>query len=207
MGGALMATTVIRFDTSDVQKTMRAYRTRFPKAVRRALKRAATTARAQLARDVAADMKLKVGVVKDALTIREEGDDTIALRAPVKRVPLYDFLPGSGDPRGPYPSKGQRQLRVRGKTYPGAFIAQMGSGHWGVFIRRGYQGRGMAGPSASARKSVGAWSPNLPIKELRRASIWQSAVNHVSAAQASGLAALQKNLASELHFAANVEGK
>lgn len=183
-----MATAVVtRFDTSDVQRTMRAYRTRFPKAVRRALKRAATTARAQLARDVAADMKLKVGVVKDALTIREEGGDTIALRAPVKRVPLYDFLPGSGDPRGPYPSRGKRMLRVRGKAYPGAFVARMASGHWGVF------------------KRMEPW--RLPIAELRGASIWQSAVNHVSAAQASGLAALQKNLASELNFAANVEGK
>lgn len=203
-----MATALVtRFDTSDAQRTMRAYRTRFPKAVRRALKRAATTARAQLARDVAADMKLKVGVVKDALTIREESASSIALRAPVKRVPLYDFLPGSGDPRGPYPSRGKRQLRVRGKAYPGAFVARMASGHWGVFIRRGYRGRGTEGPSGSERKSSGAWSPNLPIKELRVASIWQSAVNHVSAAQASGMAALQKNLASELNFAANVEGK
>lgn len=186
MGGALMATTVIRFDTSDVQKTMRAYRTRFPKAVRRALKRAATTARAQLARDVAADMKLKVGVVKDGLSTREAAD-AVTILATVKRVPLYDFLPARADPRGRYPSRGKGVLRVRGKTYPHAFVARMASGHWGIF------------------KRMEPW--RLPIAELYGASIWQSAVNHVAGAQTAGLAALQKNLASELNFVANLEGK
>lgn len=179
-------TTVTRFDTSDVQRTMRGFRTRFPKAIKRALKRAATTARAQLARDVAVDMKLKVGVVKDAITVVDEGQ-TVSIRASVKRLPLYDFIPGGGNPRGPYPSQGKRRLRVRGKTYPDAFIARMGTGHWGVFKR--------TEPS------------RLPIAELHGASVWQSATNNMATAQARGLESLQKNLASELNYAATLEGK
>lgn len=181
-----MAAVVMRFDTSDVQRTMRQFATRFPKAVRRARRRAATSAQAQLARDVAADMKLKVGDVKQALSISETVDTT-RVSATTQRRPLYDFIPGSGDPRGPYPSLGRRVLRVRGKTYPGAFVARMPTGHWGVFKR--------TEPS------------RLPIGELRGASIWQSAVHHADAAQARGLEALQKNLASELNFAANLEGQ
>jgi len=174
----------IRFDTSEVQRLMRQYKDRVPKAMRRARVRAATSARAQLARDVAADMTLKVGVVKEQLVIQ---DAPLATRitATTRRIPLYDFLPGSGDPRGPYPSRG-RSLRVRGKTYPGAFVARMPSGHWGVFKR--------TEPS------------RLPIAELRGASIWQSASTHLAVAQARGLEAWQKNLASELRFVAASEG-
>lgn len=179
-----MATVVMRFDTSDVQQAMRAYKSRFPKAVRRSLRRAGTSARAQLVRDVAADMKLKAGAVREQVQIREAAA-SVAITATTRRVPLYDFLPGSGDPRGPYPSRGRRAVRVRGKVYPGAFVARMASGHWGVF------------------KRTQPW--RLPIAELRGASVWQSATNNATTAQARGLESLKKNLASELHFAANLE--
>lgn len=181
-----MATVVMRFDTSDVQQTMRRFRTRFPKALRRARKRAATSARAQLARDVAKDMKLKVGVVKENLTIRET-DDTSAIYATTRRLELYDFIPGSGNPRGPYPSRGKRVLKIRGKRYPGAFVTRVGNNKWGVFKRRGQS--------------------RLPIRKLRGASIWQSATTHSEPARARGLESLQKNLASELNFGANLKGK
>lgn len=172
---------VMRFDTSDVQQAMRAHKGRFPQAVRRALRRAGTSARTQLVRDVAADMKLKVGAVREQIQTRETGAG-VSVTARITRIPLYDFLPGSGDPRGPYPSRGRRLVRVRGRVYPGAFVARMPSGHWGVF------------------KRTQPW--RLPITELRGASVWQSATNHAATAQARGLESLKKNLASELHFAA-----
>lgn len=200
----MSSTLLIQFDTSEVQHTMREFARRFPKAVLRARRRALVSARARLARDVAADMKLKVGVVKEALTVTETpGVATIHGR--FHRIELYDYLPGSGDPRGPFPSRGKRVLLIRGKAYPGAFVARMTragesgrhGGHWGVYRRLG----------ASTRASEGAWSKNLPIVKLKGASVWWSARKNASAAQAVGLASWQKNLASELHFAANVEGK
>lgn len=197
-----MDTILARFDTSDVQRTMRAYATRFPKAVLRARRRAVTSARARLARDVAADMKLKVGTVREALSVFET-DAVATISGKFHRIELYDFIPGSGDPRGPFPSRGKRVLRIRGKSYPGAFVAQVTragtsgqhAGHWGVFKRLGH----------SVTQSARGWSKNLPIVKLRGASVWQSARANAAAAQAVGLASWQKNLASELNFAANVE--
>lgn len=197
-----MAALLVQFDTSQVQRDMRALGARFPKAVLRARRRALTSAKARLARDVAADMRLKVSVVKEALPVGET-PSVASIFGRFKRIELYDFMPGSGDPRGPFPSRGKRVLRIRGKTYPGAFVARMtragrdGShgGHWGVYRRFG----------AGERQSDRGWSPNLPIVKLKGPSVWWSATKHAAAAQAVGIEAWQKNLASELNFAVNVE--
>jgi hypothetical protein len=184
---------IARFDTRDVERTIRQLKARYPRAIKRALNRAATSARAGLASDVAKDMKLKVADVKKAMTIGEASETrhVATLYASAKRVPLEKF-----GATGPLPSRGQGVgVRVKGKTYAGAFRARMRSGHIGVFQRAG----------ASARKSPGAWSKNLPIVELRGASIWQSAMKHLPAALARGEAALTKNLASELRYVASVE--
>ena len=66
--------------------------------------------------------------------------------ASLKRIPLLKF-----GPRYPYPSRGRGMVRLKGKTYPGAFYARMSSGHEGIFRRVG-KGR-------------------LPVKELRGASM------------------------------------
>lgn len=183
---------VMRFNAEDVLRNIRAFKRRYPAAIRRAVNRAATSARAQLASDVAKDMKLPVGVVRENLSIQQARDTfTARIYANAKRIPLEKF-----GAKGPYPSRGRGTVRVRGKSYPGAFLAVVGSGgHRGVFRRVG----------ASARKSRGAWSQNLPIVELKGASIWQSATKHLPAAVARGEEALRKNLAHEVSFAASVE--
>ncbi len=187
---------VMRFKTEDVLKNISAFKRRYPAAVRRAVNRAATSARAQLASDVAKDLKLPVGVVKEQLPIQEanvggSGEFTARIYANAKRIALEKF-----GATGPYPSRGRGTVRVRGKAYPNAFLAVVGKGgHRGVFTRTG----------ASTRKSRGAWSKNLPIIELKGASIWQSATKHLPAAVARGEDALRKNLAHEVSFAASVE--
>jgi hypothetical protein len=151
------------------------------------LTRATSSASVALARDVAADMGLKVGVVKEQL--RAEVVDTeegLVGRISVsgRRIPLIDF-----NARGQEPSRG----RGRGvsantgggrKTYPGSFIATTRSGHRGVFLRQG----------SSSRKSRGAWSKNLPIVELKGPSL----PNVVHKKSAVAIARFQEQFPKEL---------
>jgi hypothetical protein len=110
-------------------------RSRFPRAVKRALSRAATSAKALAAKNISADTGLASKRVKDEVKTVEKSDTQINLEVRGNRIPLIDFKA-----RGPEPSRG----RGRGVSYrlpggrgnaPHAFIATMPSGHRGVFQR------------------------------------------------------------------------
>lgn len=132
-------------------------------AAARALNRAINSAKVLMAQRMAADVGIGVTAVKKSLPVRQATVDrlTARLSTTLKRIPLIEFKAS-----GPEPSRG----RGRGVSYrlpggrsrvPNAFIATMGSGHRGVFIRAG----------VGARKSPSAWSKNLPIVELKGPSL------------------------------------
>lgn len=176
-----MAGLAIRFNTSDVEKTIRQFKARYPRAVARALNRAINSARAGMTTAIARDMGLKASVVRNELKVQQATQTSFIARLSVTgtRIPLEQF-----GARGPLPSRGRGRVTVRGKTYPGAFRARMRSGHVGVFKRLD--------------------PPRLPIVELRGASLPHVFANHAPLGLARGQEALKKNLASELHFAASL---
>jgi len=186
-----MAAVTIELKTKDLLAGIDRLQAGVPQAMARALNRAIVTARAELARATAADMGLKVGVVKDAIVTREAtADNPVAsLYASKQRIPLIEF-----NARGPEPSRGRGNgvsYRLPGGRVANAFIAAVGNGHRGVFIRA----------SVLTRKSHGAWGANLPIKQLYGPSIKHVAAKHTDTALAKGQESLVKNLQSELRYA------
>ena len=131
---------VVRLDTGDLAAAVATLRSRFPAALRRALRKAGTAARTEMSRLVSADMALPVRRVRDEIKfVNDDTSATLSVRG--YRIPLIDFKA-----RGPEPSRG----RGNGVSYslPGgrgrlmhAFIATMPSGHRGVFERTGRFGR------------------------------------------------------------------
>lgn len=127
----------LELNTADFKAGVEALKAKFPYALRRALKRAGTSGRAEMVKEIAADTGLPSRRIRDAIRLNELGASGIQLEITGRRIPLIDFRA-----RGPEPSRG----RGRGVAYrlPGgrgraeqAFIATMRSGHRGVFRRRG----------------------------------------------------------------------
>jgi hypothetical protein len=110
------------------------------------------------------------------------------LKASLKRIPLFDF-----GAKGPVPSRGKgRGVTVKGKRYPHAFIATVGSGrHTGVFQRR---------PGAN-RRGPAPHRSQLPIYELFGRSIGRVFIKFRPLGHARALEALAKNIQSEFQFA------
>lgn len=173
-------TTTLKFNIQQTQRAVAKLREKAPYAIARAINRAAVSGRTQLARDTSADMKLKVGVVRDKIVI-EEATTTKHLAkvyASNKRVALIEF-----GARGRYPSRGKGKgvsARTQTGRYPNAFIAFMRSGHKGVFARK-----------TTAR---------LPIHELFGPSIAHVASKHAPAAADRMKQQCLKNLVSEFRF-------
>lgn len=172
----------------------------------RAAKRAIDSGRSVMVKLIAADTGLQHKVVREALTMRYPSlaDPVAAMRARAKRIPLIDFKA-----RGPVPSRG----RGAGVTYrnPGggrsnisnAFIATTraqanGSGgeHRGVFVR----------VSDPTRKSRGAWSENLPMKQLYGPSMGHVFSKFRPQGVARALEVFDKNFDHELKFATSEAG-
>ena len=173
-----MAGMTIRFDASDVTRGLANLQRKAPAAIARALNRGAISARTQLVRDTAADMKLKQADVKDATTIHNATADRQAatITASAKPVPAIKF-----GARGPEPSRGRGRgvtAKLPAGRYPRAFIATMRSGHRGVFERRG--------------------TARLPIREIKGPSVAYVAAKHTAAAIAKGTESFTKNLEHEL---------
>lgn len=138
-----------------------------PKAATRAINRTLITVRAETARALAANLRLAVGIVKQHLPItratwtRQIGKMDVS----AKRIPLINFAARqvaggvsyslSGGGRGFVPGGFIRTVRSTSQIEMGV------SGHRGVFARR----------LPSIRRSVGAWSLNLPIVEQRGPSL------------------------------------
>lgn len=106
----------------------------------RAMNRAISAARTVMARDISKDLGLRVGVVREALRMRQASlasPEASLAASRLKRIPVIDM-----GAKGPFPSMG----RGRGVSWknqgtrkrdPKAFIAMMRSGHKGVFKRAG----------------------------------------------------------------------
>ena len=174
------------------QLKFQAFKQRIPAATARALNRSIASAKTAMNRVIAEDMGLRVGKVSELIRIQNATEDALVARlyASFKRTLVVDY-----DASGPQPSRGKgRGVTARaggGRVrYEDAFISTMRSGHRGVFKRAG----------ASSRKSPGAWSRNLPIVELRRASIARVFEKHKEIGMARGQEQLVKNLASEFRF-------
>ena len=172
----------IRLDNADIKAGLASMRAKFPQAVRRALKRAGTSGRAEMARVIAADTGLPSTRVKREITVRSD-DVSMALTTAGFRIPLLDF-----QARGPEPSRGRgRGVSYRAKSgrvqLPHAFIATMASGHRGVFQR--------------SELSL----PHSSIRELKGPSI--AHVFEVLAPQgiAAASESFMKNVKSEIKFA------
>jgi hypothetical protein len=164
----------------DFQRKLRALGDRAPAACARAVNRAATAARTQLQRDVAADTGLGSRRVASDLSIQQadKNHTSAVIRADNRRIPLIDF-PGT---KGPFPSHGRGHVTSRFPTSPHqhAFLMARRRGGRGVFARK-----------TAAR---------LPVVELRGPAIAQSAKHHVGSAQARGLEMLQQRLAHEIGY-------
>lgn len=137
----------VRADLDAVNRALAGYRNGARTVLRRSLNRTLTPVRATAAREVAADLKLRVGTVRKSLAMRRATNAVLRalVEASGRRIPLIEFR--------------ARQTR-RGVTYDlgrgrglaeHAFVAVMRSGHRGVFRRVG--------------------KSRLPIVELRGPSI------------------------------------
>ena len=153
---------------------------RAPVAISRALNRAATSARAQLTRDTAADMKpLKTGVVRDALKISKatSSRQIAIITASSERISLPKFGAKAARGRGrgiAWMMQGSRHTDPRG------FIATMQSGHVGVFERKG--------------------KARLPLRELRGPSVATVAAKYGAAGEARFGEMMRVRLAHEIDF-------
>lgn|SRR5574341_2426653 len=159
-----------------------------PKAVARALNRGILAARTLMVRNVARDMGLRVGDVREQVRVYEahpkaSGDQaelTARLETGLVRLPLIDFRA-----KGPEPSRGKGKgvswrIGPTAKRDPQAFIATMRSGHRGVFKRE-----------SKAR---------LGIFELFGPSLGHVFIKYEPEARERGIEQFSKTLASELKF-------
>lgn len=136
----MAASLEIKFAAAAAEAALQRYPQRTQKATMRALNRALTTGHATLARLVAQDMGLKVSDVKAAIKSTEATSSRLEVRlaASLKRLPLIKF-----GARGPEPSRGKGRgvsyrIGTQGRTrIETAFIATVGAGHRGVFVRKG----------------------------------------------------------------------
>lgn len=160
----------------------------------RALRRTAISAQTQLVKDVTADLGIKQGDVKKAVSTAIDTVNGIArVTGTGSPLPLSVFRA-----RGPFPSRGRGKVTYdvgQGrKTLPGGFIAHLRSGHEGLFVRKG-----------TLRKSAGAWSKNLPIQEKFGPSIAHVFQKYLPAAAERAVEQMGKNLEHELQFALSQE--
>jgi len=159
-----------------------------PLIMARALNRAAVSGQTAMVKAVSADTGIAAKNVKREIRIDKANRTSpmVALTIAGRRIPLIAF-----SARGPEPSRG----RGRGVSYrlpggrgrvPNAFIATMGSGHRGVFKRRG-------------RK-------RLAIVELRGPSLPHVFEKFLPRFREAAQVSLVKNLAAEISFARSKQG-
>ena len=184
----------VKVDTSRVDTVFAMLPTRGQRAIVRSLNRGIIAGRVVLARAIATDLGWKVGDVKaKSLKIDKAnfGRAVAVCRAASKRpIPVSKLRP-----RGTLPSRGKGtgvSWRVGGQTYrnENAFLATMRTGHTGVFVRVGGQRRGK-----------GAWSLNLPIKQLTGPSIADLFGKYADEAHARAIQVTIENLERELKVA------
>lgn len=177
--------------TSDFDRKAALLLERAPARLARALNRSIGSAKTVAVREIAADTKLKQAVIREQLKIENATPERLVATLSVsgKRIPVYDF-----NARGPFPSRGRGKgvrANTPARTYPRAFIAQMSTGHKGVFERIPGKYMRARGPRGGRREAIRElFGPSLP---------------HVFAklsdqALARGQEQLTKNVASEWNF-------
>jgi hypothetical protein len=193
MGTAVSQRASFEFEIETFRKDLLDLAEQAPLIMARALNRAAVSGQAAMVKVVASDTGLLAKYVKREIVIDKasRARPMVALTIAGRRIPLIAF-----QARGREPSRGlgqgvsYRLLGGRGRVAD-AFIATVGiGGHRGVFKRRG----------TSRRKSVGAWSRNLPIVELRGPSVPHVFEKHLDKFRAAAEESFLKNLASEIGF-------
>lgn len=128
-----MITIDLRADLREVENTLGGLRKNAPVVLSRSINRVLTPLRATAAREIARDMRVRVGTARKAMTVQRATPARLvgALAASGRRIPLIEF-------GGRQTAKGVSYDLGRGRnTAPGTFIATMPSGHRGVFGRRG----------------------------------------------------------------------
>lgn len=177
-------TFTVELDADAALGALASFPARTERATVRALNRALTSGRALMASLIAKDMGLKQRDAKEAVRVEQATPAKLQVRmiASLKRLPLYDF-----GARGPRPSRGKGRgvsyrIGVRGRgRVESAFIAQMRSGHMGVFRR-----------TSKAR---------LPIVELFGPSVGRVFDKHRKAVITQTTQTFQTRLVAELKFA------
>lgn len=178
-----------------VSRLMQRYQERFPKAITRALNRAGQSSLAKMATLGSQDLGLPSRVARSQmkLTKATESRQVVRITATGKRIPLIDFKA-----RGPRPSRGKgrgvtAKLPGGAGRYPYAFIAQMRSGHVGVFERSS---------SKFMRFQKSSWKKKRQaIRELHGPSFPKVFHKLTPEVLAHGEDVLRKNLLHELKFA------
>jgi hypothetical protein len=181
----------VRFDARKLRQLERS----LPAAIARAINKSAVSARVVGLRNMREESGLKVGQIREQVTLTRATAAKPKAELRVRdvrgrRIPMIEFRA-----RGPEPSRGRgpgvtfmfrgRRIRVRH-----AFIATMRSGHRGVFVR----------VRPSRKKSPGAWSLNLPIRELPGPSLVGAFVRSHPAIGRRFLEAMEANLKHEVEF-------
>lgn len=180
MPGAITVT----LDLSRFNFAVARLKDRAPRAIARALNRAAVSTRTVMVRRVAQDVGLSVGRVKQDTRISDASSANLTAKVIVRgaRIPLMAF-------RARQTKTGvSAKLPGGAGRYPHAFIATMSSGHQGVFQRHPTK-KMKANPKRAA--IVAKFGPSI-------AHVFNK---HREAGMEAGEASLVKNLTHELRFA------
>lgn len=169
-------------DTTPWERAIRELGRRGPVAVARALNRTGMSERTAMARAVAQDMGIKVSAAREAIAVVKATPSSLATRvvARGRPVPLIEFKA-----KGPVPSRGRGQgvsyvMQGQRKRVQSAFIATVGNGHRGVFVRRG--------------------RARLPIKQLYGPSVARVFGNLIPAGETRRNEVLLKHVQHEIEF-------
>ncbi len=191
-----MAVVNMRLNTSDLEAGITSLRRKFPRAVKRSLKRTGTAVRTIMVKSMGADTGLSAKRIKKEVRVNELGDTGVQIEVTGNRIPLIEFKArGDESVRGqPKPRRGRgvayRLPGGRGRA-PDAFIATMPSGHRGVFKRK---------PGARTRQRAQGRS-SLPLIQLHGPSLVRVFEKFLPLGAERGREALVKNLRSEIAFA------
>lgn len=189
---------VIEVDTSSVEAGLKALGADAGKAVARSINRTAENVRTVMVRAVAAEMRMAQKYVRDRVHIIPAASGRVTVIT-ASNAPTPVILFGA---KGPEPSRGRGRgvtAKTKKRRYPNAFITSVtgplpngvvSPGHRGVFVRVG----------DAVRRSKGAWSNNLRIRELKESSIWAVWMRHRAIGQRRGEEMLPKNLAHEVQY-------
>lgn len=197
-----MTATTVRFNIRDAIRGLQLTDQAGTVAARRALRRTASNVRTVMVRAVRTDIGLPASAVNKEVRQQVDLSNLVATVSVSGRpIPLIAF--GAS---GPQPSRGRGRgvsyrIGQQGRKRIGhAFITRVAGpllsgvvspGHTGVFVRG----------TLSTRRSAGAWSLNLPIRQLYGPSLPKVFQAHIPEGLARAEEQFAKNLAHELRFA------